>query len=264
MRRVVWVVFIGVLIVSACKKNAPTETILPPAKPQLMARAINDGADLELTWTGSENAEEYVVYGDGSFLVRTTYPAVILNGTDGVYSTVKVCAKNELYRSCSTLDLTPRQDSLKGVVSSNLPGNSWVRIVFRDTISVEVIPQSEVDPFARRTAYFVLYYNEGVPELRDISATSLSWANIELAFNINARGDLAPGYGAYSNVQEITEGGFYFFWADYNGTGNGVIDTNDYFGAVEVTRLDTSGIGYEADFVIYVQHNVPGLRWMKI
>jgi len=129
---------------------------------------------------------------------------------------------------------------------------------------VEVIPQSEVDPFAERTGYFVLYSNSGVPELRDISATGPLWATVEFAFTADVDGDIAPGYGAYSNVREIAEGGFYFFWADHNGEGNGVIDTNDHFGAVEVPRLDTSGIGYEADFVIYIQHNVPGLRWLKM
>ncbi len=249
----------------SCRKEgqpSPSETVPPPSAPKVEAKPWYGGADLELTWRPVEYAEEYVVYGDGSPLIRTEDTAVILNGGDGVYAEIEVCAQNDVGRACSTLNLTPWEGSVSDIVSHDLTGNSWVRIDFT-TPSINALQQDDVDPNVINTGYFLLYNNYGYAEIRDAGATPVGQARMEMAFSDNMSGFLAPGPGNYNTVQNVVSGGFYFFWADNTSAGYGSMDENDYFGAIRVDDLNRSGGGYVANFTIYIQHNVPGLRWIK-
>ncbi len=227
---------------------------------EIKAEAVNDGADLKLTWTSVEGVSTYKVLDENQNVIAevndTTYT---LAGADGVYSEIYIQAGD----TKTKLDLTPWEGSVSDIVSHDLTGNSWVKVDFT-TPSVNAIQQSDVDVAAANTGYFILYNNGGTPELRDAGATSVGAAKMEMAFSDNSSGDLAPGTGNYNTARGISDGGFYFFWADNTSTGYGSIDANDYFGAVKVTSLSNSGGGYTANFTIYIQNKVDGLRWLKV
>ncbi len=226
----------------------------------ITAEAVNNGADLKLTWTSVEGVSTYKVLDENQNVIAevndTTYT---LAGADGVYKTVYIDAGG----TKTPFDLTPWEGSVSDIVSHDLTGNSWVKVDFT-TPSVNAIQQSDVDVAAANTGYFILFNNGGTPELRDASATSEGQAKMELAFSDNSSGDLAPSAGNYNTVRSISDGGFYFFWADNTATGYGEMDANDYFGAVKVTSLSNSGGGYTANFTIYIQNKVKGLRWLKV
>lgn len=226
---------------------------------EITAEAVNDGADLKLTWTSVENVSTYKILDENQNVIAevndTTYT---LSGADGVYSMIYIDAGG----TKTPFNLSPWEGSVNDVVSHDLTGNSWVKVDFT-TPSVNAIQQSDVNPDAANTGYFILYNNSGTPELRDAGATSVGAAKMEMAFSANSSGDLAPGTGNYNTAREISDGGYYFFWADNTATGYGSIDANDYFGAVKVTSLASSGGGYTANFTIYIQNKVKGLRWLK-
>jgi len=228
---------------------------------EITAEAINSGADLQLTWTSVENVSTYKILDENQNVIAevndTTYT---LKGDSGVYKMIYIDAGG----TKTSLDLTPWEGSVSDIVSHDiLSGNSWVKIDF-SAPSVTAIQQSDVDVNAAETGYFILYNNGGTPQIRDVSATDEGMAKMELAFTDNTSGEMAPPPGNYNTARDIADNGFYFFWADNTSTGYGEMDGNDYFGAVKVTNLSSSGGGYTADFTIYIQHKVKGLRWLKL
>ncbi len=228
---------------------------------EITAEAVNDGADLKLTWTSVEGVSEYKILDENQNEIATVNDTTYtLAGADGVYSAIFIDAGG----TKTKFDLMPFSGTVSDIVSHDLTGTSWVKIVFGDSPTVDAIQQSDVDVTAANTGYFILYNNSGTPELRDASATSEGQAKMELAFSDNSSGTLAPGTGNYNTARGIAENGFYFFWADNTSAGYGSMDANDYFGAVKVTSLSSSGGGYTASFIIYIQHNVAGLRWLKM
>jgi len=227
----------------------------------ITAEAVNDGADLKLTWTSVDGVSEYKILDENQNEIATVSDTTYtLAGADGVYTEIYIDAGG----TKTKFDLMPYSGTVSDVVSHDLTGTSWVKIVFGNSPTVDAIQQSDVDATAANTGYFILYNNSGTPELRDAGATSVGQAKMELAFSDNTSGNLAPASGNYNTVRGIADGGFYFFWADNTSSGYGSIDANDYFGAVKVTSLSSSGGGYTANFIIYIQHNVPGLRWLKM
>ncbi len=228
---------------------------------EITAEAVNDGADLKLTWTSVEGVSEYKILDENQNEIATVNDTTYtLAGADGVYYAIFIDAGG----TKTKFDLTPFSGTVSDIVSHDLTGTSWVKVVFGDSPTVDAIQQSSVDTDAANTGYFILYNNSGTAELRDAGATSVGAAKMELAFTTNSSGNMAPGTGNYSTVREIAENGFYFFWADNTSAGYGSIDANDYFGGVKVTSLSNSGGGYTANFVIYIQHHVAGLRWLKM
>ncbi len=226
---------------------------------EITAEATNNGADLKLTWTSVENVSTYKILDEnGNVIAEVSDTTYVLKGDSGVYAAISIDAGG----TKTNLDLTPWNGSVSGIVSHDLTGNSWVKIDFT-TPSVNALQQSDVDPNAANTGYFILFNNSGTPELRDAGATSVGQAKMELAFSDNMSGFLAPASGSYNTARAISGGGYYFFWADNTSAGYGDMDNNDYFGAVKVTNLSNSGGGYTADFTIYVQDKVKGLRWLK-
>jgi len=245
---------VGALVIGGCNGGGSGNV-------DITAEAVNNGADLKLTWTSVEGVSEYKILDENQNVIATTNDTTYtLAGADGVYSMIYIDAGG----TKTPFDLTPWEGSVTDIVSHDLTGNSWVKITFGDNPTLNAIQQSDVDVAEANTGYFVLYNNSGTPEIRDASATSVGQAKMELAFSDNMTGDLAPDPGNYATGRAVADGGFYFFWADNTATGYGEMDENDYFGGVKVSNLSSSGTGYTADFTIYIQHNVKGLRWLKM
>ncbi len=271
MRYAATVFLVGVVLVGCRDQTSPTESTGPEEqcyelpKPTIVRmEARLEGTDLRIHWTSSEGAEAYRLYCDGNLVYDGADTTYTIRGADMVCATVEVRAVCGEYVSApENVSLRAVADTVVGVVSHDLTGSAWVKITFAPDFSARAISQAYVDPTLSNTGYFVLYNNAGTPEMRDASATSIGTVKMELAFSDNSSGDIAPGTGNYSAVRSISAGGFYFFWADNTATGYGDMDANDYFGAVEVTSLSNSGGGYTANFVIYAQTTVPGLRWLR-
>ncbi len=254
-----------------CKKESgsqcpqcPTCPETPPplgGSPTIISKtATNMGADLKIVWNSVENAQGYKVYCDGNLIWSGTDTTYTIPGTYSVCQIVEVSAYNSGDQRSTFIDLTPRSGSISGLVSHDSTGNPWVKIDFT-TGDISSTQQSSVDPNAANTGWFIFYNNAGTPEFRDASATSVGQAKMEMAFTTSSSGSLAPGTGNYNTIRAISSGGYYFFWADNTSTGYGNIDANDYFGVIKVTSLTGSG-PYTANLDIYVQLNVPGLRWV--
>jgi hypothetical protein len=84
---------------------------------------------------------------------------------------------------------------------------------------------------------------------------------MEVAFTASSSGHLAPGTNNYETVRSTSANAYHFFWADNTSTGYNSMDSNDYFGVIRVTSLTGTG-PYTANLKIYIQHRVPGLRWV--
>jgi len=259
------------LLLGGCKKESdsggPTGPETPPplgGSPTIVSKtAVNDGQDLRIIWSSVENAKGYKIYCDGNEIRRIIDTTYTIPGASHVCQRVEVYAYNEGDEKRVSIDLTPVSASISGLVSHDgISGYSWVKMDF-SAGDVVLVPQSSVDITAPNTGWFVFYnnYSYGTPEFRDASATSVGQARMELAFTPNTSGSLAPGIGNYRVVRQVASGGFYFFWADNTSTGYGSMDNNDYFGVVRVLSIDGSG-PYTADLEVYMQLNVPGLRWV--
>jgi len=187
----VWIILglLGALLGCERSPQAPEEEPRenPPieAAPDIVeVRAVNDGADLFLRWTAVENAEGYYVYCDYEKVVTTDNTAFTIRGSEHVCTTVKVAAYGggvEMYR---TIDLEPSYyGTVSGLVTHDAPsGYSWVKIDFSGDTAIAV-QIGDVDPLDSNTAWFVFYNNSGSPQFRDIGATSLGQAKMEMAFS---------------------------------------------------------------------------------
>jgi hypothetical protein len=154
---------------------------------------------------------------------------------------------------------------LIGLVSHDGTGSSWVKLDFTNGTAT-LVEQSDVDPDAPNTGWFVFYNNAGTPEFRDARVTSVGLAKMAVDFTVpySSIGYLAPGpgLGNYLVIVETHANAYHFFWADNTSTGYGSMDNNDYFGVIKVDNITDTG-PYRASLEIYIQHNVPGLRWVK-
>ena len=246
---------IGALALAGCKGGGVG------GNPEVTATAVNQGADLQLTWKSVEGADGYRVYCDGNKIWEGKDTTYTISGSSNVCKTVEVAAYSGSDENKTSLDLTPKSSTITGLVSHDGTGNSWVKLDFNNGTATSTT-QSSVDKNAPNTGWFVFYNNSGTPQFKDAGATSVGTAKMEVAFTDNiSSGNLAPGTGNYNTVRNVSSGGRYFFWADNTSTGYGSMDNNDYFGVIKVTSLSGSG-PYNANLEIYIQNNVPGLRWV--
>jgi hypothetical protein len=248
---------IGVLALAGCKGGGVG------GNPEVTATAVNEGADLQLTWKSVEGADGYKVYCDGNKIWEGKDTTYTISGSSNVCQTVEVAAYSGSDEKKTSLDLTPEFSKITDLVShDSLEGNSWVKLDFTNGEAISTT-QDDVDTSAPNTGWFVFYNNDDEPEFRDASATSVGTATMEVAFTAdNSSGYLAPDPSSYSTVMSTSEDAYHFFHAYNTSIGYNSIDDNDYFGVIKVTSLSGSG-PYTADLEIYIQHKVPGLRWVK-
>ena len=246
---------IGVLALAGCKGGGVG------GNPEVTATAVNQGADLQLTWKSVEGADGYRVYCDGNKIWEGKDTTYTISGSSNVCKTVEIAAYSGSDEKKYSLDLTPKSSTITGLVTHDGTGNSWVKLDFTNGTATSTT-QSSVDKNAPNTGWFVFYNNSGDPQFRDAGATSVGTAKMEVAFTATSSGNLAPGTGNYNTVRSTSANAYHFFWADNTSTGYGSMDNNDYFGVIKVTSLSGSG-PYTANLEIYIQNNVPGLRWVK-
>jgi len=272
MRRFCLTVILALAILGCRKEETPTSPPPPPpppppslgGNPQVTATAVNQGADLKLTWKRVEGAYGYRVYCDGNKIWEGRDTIYTIQGSSNVCWKVEVSAYAGSDERKTSIDLTPKSSTITSLFTHDGIGNSWVKLDFNNGIAISV-RQSEVNPNAPNTGWFVFYNDYGTPQFKDLSEASLgpSPAKMEVAFTDNiSSGDLAPGTGNYNTVRNVSSGGRYFFWADNTSTGYGSMDNNDYFGVIKVLSISGSG-PYTANLEIYIQNKVPGLRWVK-
>jgi hypothetical protein len=246
---------IGALALAGCRGGGVG------GNPEVTATAVNQGADLQLTWKSVEGADGYRVYCDGNKIWEGKDTTYTIQGSANVCKTVEVAAYSGSDEKKYSLDLTPKSSTITGLVTHDGTGNSWVKLDFTNGTATSTT-QGSVDKNAPNTGWFVFYNNSGTPQFRDASATSVGTAKMEVAFTATSSGNLAPGTGNYNTVRSTSANAYHFFWADNTSTGYGSMDNNDYFGVIKVTSLTGTG-PYTANLEIYIQNKVPGLRWVK-
>ncbi len=246
---------IGVLALAGCRGGGEIAT------PEVKATAVSAGEDLQLTWKSVENADGYRVYCDDNKIWEGKDTTHTIDGASRVCKEVQVSAYSGDDEQKYTLDLTPKPSGTITLVSHDSPsGNSWVKLDF-NSFTVTPVRQSDVDKTAPKVGWFVFFNNSGNPEFRDARETSVGQAEMEMAFTESSSGNLAPGTGNYNTVRRTSANAYHFFWADNRST-YGSMDNNDYFGVIKVA--DITGTGpYTVNLEIYIQHKVPGLRWVK-
>jgi hypothetical protein len=247
---------IGALALAGCRGGGGLG-----GNPEVTATAVNEGADLKLTWKSVEGADGYRVYCDGNKIWEGKDTTYTIQGSSRVCEVVEVSAFSGSDEQKTKIDLAPKSSTINGLVSHDGSGSSWVKLDFNNGTATSTT-QSSVDKNAPNTGWFVFYNNSGTPQFKDASATSVGLAKMEVAFTDNiSSGFLAPGTGSYNTVRNVSSGGRYFFWADNTSTGYESIDNNDYFGVIKVTSLTGTG-PYTANLEIHIQNNVAGLRWV--
>ncbi|MFZ8832755.1 MAG: hypothetical protein ACO2O5_00895 [Candidatus Caldipriscus sp.] len=271
MRRFCLTVILVLAILGCRKEETPTSPPPPPpppppslgGNPQVTATAVNQGADLKLTWKRVEGAYGYRVYCDGNKIWEGRDTTYTIQGSSRVCQAVEVSAYAGSDERKTYIDLTPKSSTINNLVTHDGTGYAWVKLDLPNGVAY-VVRQSDVDPYAPNTGWFVFYNaGSGNVQFKDASATSVGRAKMEVAFTDNiSSGDLAPGTGNYNTVRNVSSGGRYFFWADNTSTGYGSMDNNDYFGVIKVLSISGSG-PYTANLEIYIQNKVPGLRWVK-
>jgi hypothetical protein len=272
MRRFCLTVILALAILGCRKEETPTSPPTPPPppppppslgeNPQVTATAVNQGADLKLTWRSVEGAYGYRVYCDGNKLWEGRDTIYTIQGSSNVCRAVEVSAYAGSDEMKTYIDLTPKSSIITGLVTHDGTGYSWVKLDFNNGTAY-VVRQSDVDTYAPNTGWFVFYNNYGTPEFRDVGATSIGMATMEVAFTAPSSGYLAPGPGNYNVVRGTSANAYHFFWADNTNIGYGSMDNYDYFGVIKVTSLTGTG-PYTANLEIYIQYKVPGLRWVKL
>ncbi len=246
---------IGVLALAGCRGGGVG------GSPEVTAMAVNEGADLKLTWKSVEGANGYRVYCDGNKIWEGKDTSYTIMGSSNVCMMVEVSAYSGSDENKTRLDLMPKSSTITGLVSHDGTGNSWVKLDFNNG-TASSLRQTDVDKNAPNTGWFIFFNNAGTPQFRDASATSIGSAKMEVAFTDSRSGNLAPGTGNYNTVRGTAANASHFFWADNTSTGYNSMDNNDYFGVIKVTSLTGSG-PYTANLEIYIQNKVPGLRWVK-
>ncbi len=269
MRRFCLTVILALAILGCRKEETPTSPPPPPpppppflgGNPEVTATAVNQGADLKLTWKSVEGAYGYRVYCDGNKIWEGRDTTYTIQGNSSVCRAVEVSAYAGSDEMKTYIDLTPKSSTINNLVTHDGTGISWVKLDFNNGTAY-VVRQSDVDRTATNIGWFIFYNNSGTPEFRDARHTSVGNADMEVAFTASSSGNLAPGTGNYNTIRNVSSGGRYFFWADNTSTGYGSMDNNDYFGIIKVISITGSG-PYIADLEIYIQNKVPGLRWVK-
>jgi len=251
---------IGVLALTGCRGGGGLG-----GNPEVTAIAVNEGADLRLTWNSVEGADGYRVYCDGNKIWEGSSTIYTIQGSSHVCRTVEVAAYSGSDEKKYTLDLTPKSSLIIGLVSHDGTGRSWVKLDFNNGTATSTT-QDNVNPDAPNTGWFVFYNDDGTPEFRDARVTSVGLAKMAVDFTVpySSIGYLAPGpgLGNYLLIVETHANAYHFFWADNTSTGYGDMDNNDYFGAIKVGIVTGTG-PYTVDLGIYIQNKVPGLRWVK-
>jgi hypothetical protein len=271
MRRFCLTVILALAILGCRKEETPTSPPPPPPPPPpslggnpeiTILTAVNQGADLQLTWKSVEGAYGYRVYCDGNKIWEGRDTIYTIQGSSYVCRAVDVSAYAGSDERKTYIDLTPKSSTITGLVTHDGTGNSWVKLDFNNGIAY-VVRQSDVDKYAPNTGWFVFYNaGSGNVQFRDASATAIGTAKMEVAFTAPSSGYLAPGPGNYAVVMGTAANAYHFFWADNTSTGYNEMDNNDYFGVIKVTSLTGTG-PYTANLEIYIQYRVPGLRWVK-
>jgi hypothetical protein len=246
---------IGVLALAGCRGGGLG------GNPEVTAMAVNQGADLKLTWKSVEGADGYRVYCDGNEIWKGKDTTYTIMGSSRVCMMVEVGAYSGGDEQKTRIDLTPKSSTITGLVSHDGTGSSWVKLDFTNGTATSTT-QGNVDKNAPNTGWFIFFNNSGTPQFRDASATTVGTAKMEVAFTASSSGHLAPGTGNYNTVRETSANAYHFFWADNTSTGYGSMDNNDYFGVIKVTSLTGTG-PYRANLEIYIQNKVAGLRWVK-
>jgi hypothetical protein len=261
---------LALAILGCRKEETPTSPPPPPPPPPpslggnpeiTIITAVNQGADLKLTWRSVEGAYGYRVYCDGNKIWEGRDTTYTIQGSSMVCMMVEVSAYAGRDEMKTSIDLTPKSSTITGLVTHDGIGNSWVKLDFNNGTAISTI-QSNVDPNAPNTGWFVFYNNSGTPQFRDVGTTIIGMAKMEVAFTATSSGNLAPGTGNYNVVRNTSANAYHFFWADNTSTGYNEMDNNDYFGVIKVTSLTGTG-PYTADLEIYIQNKVRGLRWVK-
>jgi len=248
---------IGALALAGCRGGGVG------GNPEVTATAVNEGADLKLTWKSVEGANGYRVYCDGNKIWEGKDTTYTIQGSSNVCMMVEVSAYSGSDEQKTRIDLMPKSSTITGLVSHDGTGSSWVKLDFNSG-NASSVRQTDVDKNAPNTGWFIFFNaGSGNVQFKDASATSIGTAKMEVAFTDNiSSGFLAPGTGNYSTVRRVSSGGRYFFWADNTSTGYNMMDNNDYFGVIKVTSISGSG-PYTANLEIYIQNKVAGLRWVK-
>jgi hypothetical protein len=248
---------IGVLALAGCRGGGGLG-----GNPEVMAMAVNEGADLKLTWKSVEGADGYRVYCDGNKIWEGKDTTYTIMGSSRVCEMVEVGAFSGKDEQKTRLDLMPKSSNITGLVSHDGTGNSWVKLDFNNGMATSV-RQTDVDRTATNIGWFVFFNaGSGNVQFKDASATLVGNADMEVAFTDNmSSGFLAPGRGNYMTVRNVSSGGRYFFWADKRNGDYNRMDNSDYFGVIKVTSI-TGANPYRADLTIYIQNKVAGLRWV--
>jgi len=246
---------IGVLALAGCRGGGVG------GNPEVTATAVNQGADLKLTWKSVEGADGYRVYCDGNKIWEKKDTTYTIKGDSNVCKTVEVSAYSGSDEQKTQIDLTPKSSTINGLVSHDGSGNSWVKLDLPNGAASSV-RQTDVDKTATNIGWFVFYNNSGTPQFKDASATSVGNADMEVAFTASSSGNLAPGTGSYNTVMSTSANAYHFFWADKRDAGYDSMDNSDYFGVIKVLSISGSG-PFTANLEIYIQNKVKGLRWVK-
>ncbi|GEM_PF-4569156 len=255
MKRFYVALFAGALLIAGCKGEVGT--------PVVTAKAVNNGADLDLSWGAVENASTYKIYGDDSLIAEIDSTHFVLKGSDGVFKTVTVEAVGG---GKAPIDLTPYEKDLGTIYTHDDPDSthhSWVKVYLKgDSTEATTTNQAGVDPTLDNTAYFVFYNNSGTLQFKDISKTSLGSGKVHTYFaDPGSVMGLAPNSSdSYGDMKDVSGNSEYYLWFDRDLDGD--ISTNSCFGLVKVGP--TNGTGpYNTTVTIYVQNKVSGLGWIK-
>jgi hypothetical protein len=261
---------LALAILGCRKEETPTSPPPPPpppppslgGNPEIVEKvATNQGANLKLTWKSVEGAYGYRVYCDGNKIWEGRDTIYVILGSSYVCRAVEVSAYAGSDEMKTYIDLTPKSSTITGLVTHDGTGYSWVKLDFNNGTAISTI-QSNVNPNAPNTGWFVFYNNSGTPQFRDVGTTIIGMAKMEVAFTATSSGNLAPGPGNYNVVMGTSANAYHFFWADNTNIGYGSMDNYDYFGVIKVISISGSG-PYTANLEIYIQNKVPGLRWVK-
>jgi hypothetical protein len=252
---------IGALALAGCRGGGVG------GNPEVVEKvATNQGADLKLTWKSVEGADGYRVYCDGNKIWEKKDTTYTIKGDSNVCKTVEVAAYSGSDEKKTTIDLTPKSSTITDLVSHDSPtGNSWVELNLTNG-SARSVNQSYVNSNKGNANYgFFVFFRQGTSVFfKDPRHTSVGPAAREVAFTDSRSGNLAPGMNNYNTERQTSAGASHFFWVD-QGEGsenNGKMDNSDYFGVIKVDNITGTG-PYTANLTIYIQHNVPGLRWVK-
>jgi len=150
---------IGVLALAGCKGGGLG------GNPEVSATAVNEGADLKLTWKSVEGADGYRVYCDGNKIWEGKDTTYTISGSSNVCKMVEVAAYSGSDENKTSLDLTPKSSTINNLVTHDGTGNSWVKLDFTNGTATSTT-QSNVDKNAPNTGWFIFYNNSGTPSIQ--------------------------------------------------------------------------------------------------